>query len=114
MLVVPIAWVGKLRLVCDGVTFGPDVTPVPLKATDCGLPTALSVILIAAARGPIAVGLKIMLIVHFAPAAMPVLQVLVWLKSVALAPVTTMLLIIKGKTPAVSVRVCAALLVPTN
>src|SRR5439155_26307643 len=37
----------KIRLVGDRVAFGPETTPVPLKATDCGLPTALSAILSA-------------------------------------------------------------------
>ena len=39
-------------LVGDKVAFGPDVRPVPLKATVCGLPTALSIIVTAAIRGP--------------------------------------------------------------
>src|SRR5215471_17696465 len=98
----------------DRVTFGPDATPMPVNATDCGLSTALSVILIVAARGPTCVGLKATLIVHFAPAAMPFPQVLVWLKSVAFVPIAVMLLITKGRMSAVRVSVCGPLLVPTN
>ena len=37
----------------DRVAFGPETTPVPVKATDSGLPTPLSVMVIEAFRGPI-------------------------------------------------------------
>jgi hypothetical protein len=45
--------VAKLRLVVDSVTFDPETTPMPLKATDWGLFGALSVIVTLAVRGPI-------------------------------------------------------------
>ena len=43
--------------------------PEPLSRTVCGLPTALSAILIMPLRFPAAVGSKVTLIVQFAPAA---------------------------------------------
>ena len=43
--------------------------PVPVRLTVCGLPVALSVRATAAVRVPLAVGLKVALIVHLAPAA---------------------------------------------
>jgi len=47
----------------------PLAPPVPDNATFCGLPAALSVMLTAALRVPMAVGLKVTLIVQLAPAA---------------------------------------------
>jgi hypothetical protein len=44
-------------------------TPVPLRATDCGLPDALSVIVKLALRLPSAEGVKVTLMVQEAPAA---------------------------------------------
>ena len=64
-VVVPMATVPKLRLV--GESFA--VVPVPLSGTRCGLLAALSVMLRAAVRVPVAVGLKVTLILHLAPAA---------------------------------------------
>jgi hypothetical protein len=46
-----------------------EVTPVPLNATICGLPVALSVILNVAFRAPFACGVNNTLIVQLAPAA---------------------------------------------
>src|ERR1700680_3332312 len=37
-LIVPASWVAKVRLVVGKVAFGPVVTPVLLRLTDCGLP----------------------------------------------------------------------------
>lgn len=70
-LVTPIAIVPKLRLV--GESFA--VVPVPLSGTCCGLPIALSVMLRAALRAPLAVGLNVTLIVQLAPAASVLPQV---------------------------------------
>ena len=74
---VPRYCVAKVRLVGDSVTFDPATTPVPLKTMVCGLSAALSVMLTEAARGPIAVGVKVTVIVHFAPGATPEAHVLV-------------------------------------
>ncbi len=46
-----------------------DVTPVPLNATVCGLPVALSAMLSVAVRAPFADGANTTLIVQLAPAA---------------------------------------------
>jgi hypothetical protein len=43
--------------------------PVPVKLAACGLPAALSVIVIAPVRVPGAVGVNVTLIVQFDPAA---------------------------------------------
>jgi hypothetical protein len=70
-LVTPMATVPKFRLV--GESFA--VVPVPLSETFCGLPIALSVMLSAALRVPVAVGLKVTLKVQLAPAASELPQV---------------------------------------
>jgi hypothetical protein len=57
----------KLRLVGDSVTAG--AVPVPLKATLCGLPAALSVTFTVDVRLPVWVGVNTTLIVQLALAA---------------------------------------------
>ena len=73
--------------------------PVPERLTVCGLPTALSTTVSEAERLPLADGVKVMLIVHLAPAASEVLQVLVCAKSLILVPVKAMPVILKGTLP---------------
>src|SRR5580693_2250489 len=89
--------------------------PVPVSETFCGLPGALSVMLTLAARFPVAVGVNVTLIAHFAPTArLEVLagQLLVSPKSPPLAPVMAMLAMVNGAVPLfVSVTLCAALVV---
>jgi hypothetical protein len=70
-LVVPIVTEPKFRLVGESFT----VVPVPLRGTFCGLPAALSVTLRAAERVPLAVGLKVTLILQLVPAAKELPQV---------------------------------------
>jgi hypothetical protein len=70
-VVVPTVTEPKLKLV--GESFA--VVPVPLSETVCGLPDALSVTLKAALRVPLAVGLKVTLIVQLALAASELPQV---------------------------------------
>ena len=76
--------------------------PVPLRATDCGLPAALSLMDPLALRVPMAVGLKVTVIVQEAPAA-KVLglmgQLLVWAKSPGLVPLRLMLLMVRAAVP---------------
>ena len=79
---VPTAWLAKVRLV--GVTDTP--VPVPVRATVCGLPGALSAIESEALRAPVATGRKVTLIVQELPALRVVPHVVVRLKSAALAP----------------------------
>jgi len=72
-------------MVADGKEFT-DVAsakscPVPLSVTVWGLPAALSVIVSVPVRLPVAVGVKVTLIVQLEPAATEPAQVLVWEKS---------------------------------
>lgn len=68
-LVVLMTWFPKARLAGLSVTAGAGATPVPLNATLCGLPAALSLIETLALSLLLVLGLKVTLIVHFAPAA---------------------------------------------
>ena len=90
---------------------------MPLSATVCGLPVALSVMLTLALRLPLALGVKVTLMVQEAPAAsvLELLgQVLVCAKSPALVPLSPMLLMVRAALPLlVSVTVWAALVVLT-
>ena len=89
--------------------------PVPVTETLCGLPEVLSAIVMLATRLPVAVGVKVTLIVHFAPTARFELftgQVLLSAKSPLLAPPKAILEIVTGAVPVfVSVTLCAALVV---
>jgi hypothetical protein len=66
-LVVPTTWDAKETLVGVRVTAG--WVPVPLSATECGLPAALSVTVTEAVLLPVAEGVKVTEIVQDAPAA---------------------------------------------
>ncbi len=68
-LIVPTPWLAKVRLVADKLTIGAGAVPVPVKVTVCGLPVALSVMLTAALRVPVALGTKVTLMVQLAFAA---------------------------------------------
>jgi hypothetical protein len=70
-------------------------TPVPLKLTACGLPDALSVTLSVPVRAPVAVGVKVTLIVQLDPAVNADPQLLVWLK----LPLAAMLLMASDAVP---------------
>ena len=74
----------KVRLVAERLTVAP--VPVPLRATLCGLPVALSVKVTAADSAPINEGVKVTLTVQVPLAATELPQVLVWLKSPELVP----------------------------
>ena len=77
-LVVPDAWLPKLTLFEDRLTTGPAAAvPVPVKLTVCGLPAALSVMVIVPVRVPVAVGVNVTLIVQLAPTATKPPQVFV-------------------------------------
>jgi hypothetical protein len=65
----------KLKLVGEKLT--PGATPVPVSGMVCGLPAALSVTVIVPGWLPAAVGVKVTVIVHFAPAVTEEPQVLV-------------------------------------
>src|SRR2546428_13918613 len=89
--------------------------PVPARDTDCGLPTASSVMFTAAARAPGPAGVKLTLIVQVAPGATelaPVGQVLPAGKatSAARAQVTVVLVRLNDTASLlVSVTFCPAL-----
>ena len=97
VLAVPTDWLPKARL--EGETLTADAVPVPERGTVCGLPAALSATVRAAVRFPVAAGLKLTLIVQLAPAATLDPQLLVWAKSLALAPEIAMLLTLKAALP---------------
>src|SRR5438067_1446456 len=63
-LVVPVGWLPNERLVGERVTAG--AVPVPLSATVCGLPPALSLMETLALRLPVAPGVKVTLMVQVA------------------------------------------------
>ena len=67
-----------------------------------------------AARLPLAVGVKVTLIVQLPPAPTELPQVFVWAKSPAFVPVIAMLVRLKLPLPVLfRVTVCAPLVVPT-
>jgi len=84
--------------------------PPPLKATVCGEPPALSVIVKVPARVPAAVGVKVTEIMQPDPAPTLVPQLFVWAKS----PDATIDAMVRLAVPEfVIVIVCAALVVPS-
>src|SRR5450759_3971887 len=91
--------------------------PVPLRATAWGLPPALWAIEMLALRLPVAVGVKVALMLQLAPAARVLGlsgQLLLELKSPGLVPPRLMPVMVKGALP-VLVRVTDRdpLVVPT-
>lgn len=72
-LVVMMLCVPKLRLVGVTVT----IPPVPVRATDCGLPVALSVMTMVPVRAPATVGVNFTVIVQLPAAATEVPQLFV-------------------------------------
>lgn len=75
-LVVPTFWPANTKLEGERLTAGS--VPVPLRLAECGLPTALSVIVKVPLRGPAAEGVKFTFTLQLAPAAREVGQLLVW------------------------------------
>lgn len=75
-LFVPTAWLPNETLVGERPTTG--AMPVPVSGMFCGLPATLSVTVMLALRVPVAVGVKVALMVQDAPAATELPQVLVW------------------------------------
>ena len=55
--------------------------PFPVKLTICGLPAAVSVIVMDPGLVPVAVGVKVTLMAQFAVGATEGIQLLVWAKS---------------------------------
>src|SRR5215470_1569138 len=90
----------KLKLCADRVALGPEVRPIPIKGTDCGLPPVSSVMDIDALRGPRAPGANLISMVQFAPGARDDPQVvLLRTNSSALVPVIAMLAMLISDAP---------------
>ena len=81
------------------------VTVLPVSGTTWGLPGALSVIMMDARRTPGFVGLKVTVIVHWAPGTNVVTQVLVCAKLAASGPVIATVVMVCGLSPFVIVTV---------
>src|SRR5713101_6587422 len=92
-LVVPTFW--PLYVSEVGARLGSAV-PVPDRLAVCGLLVASSVTVNVPLRLPVAVGVKVTLIVEFAPAATDAPQLLVWAKSPLFAPAMAMLVIVSA------------------
>jgi hypothetical protein len=109
VLDVPAACDPKVRLV-ELRTAAGLATPVPLKATLCGLEGALSVTASEAEIAPEATGAKVSEMVQLAPALTLDPQVVVSPKYSALVPVIAMLLMLSAVLPVFeSLIACAAL-----
>lgn len=81
---VPTGCEPKLKLAGEKLATGAGVMPVPVSATTCGLPAALSMMLIDPVRAPATDGVKVTLIVQLAPGASVEPQMVVSLKSTLL------------------------------
>ena len=111
-LVVPTTWLPNDSEMAEKVAAG--ARPVPVRATTCGLPVALSVMLTDAVRAPAAVGVKMTLMVQLEPTATKVPQVLVWTKSPLLVPVRVRLVMPRATLPVfMRVTFCAGLVLFT-
>src|SRR6266852_1451084 len=80
VLLVPTSWLAKVRLAGERLTAGAEeAVPVPVRLTVCGLPLASSLMVMLPVRVPVAVGVKVTLMLQLAPAATALPQVLLWL-----------------------------------
>jgi hypothetical protein len=109
-LLVSTAWLANVSDVGDKLTAGAP-EPVPVRLTVCGLPAALSAMLMLPVKVPVVVGVNVTLIVQAAPAATDDPQVFVSPKFV-LAVIDVML---NATLPVlVNVTICAELVLPTT
>ena len=104
VLVVPTGWLPKARLAGESPSTGAVgveavSAPVPERLTVCAQPRALSMMLTEALRLPLAVGVKVTLMVQEAPAATDLPHVLPSAKLVRLKPVTKMTEILNVPLP---------------
>lgn len=109
-LVVPTVTVPKLRELAESVT---GAVPVPDRLTDCGLLIALSAKLSVPAAAPRAAGVNVTPTVQFAPAAMPVPQVLLEIANGPPAGTEMPVKVSVVLRRLVTVTVFAALVLPT-
>ena len=98
-LVVPGGKLPNVRLDGERAATGAAETPVPDRATDCGLPEALSATESVAERGPFATGVKVTPMEQLAPAARLVPQLFDWRKSPGFVPARAMLEITNDALP---------------
>lgn len=108
-----------MPIIAEMVGFGDEIencaSPTPERATPCGLPVALSLMLSVPLRLPLAVGVNTTLAVQLWPGPRVLkrggeAQVLVWVKS----PVTLIVVISSVDVPVlVMVTVCAGVVEPT-
>lgn len=99
LLGVPMVCVANVKELGLTDIAGVGVKPVPVMGTVCGLPAALSAMLMLAEREPLALGVKVANIVHDPPARTEEPQLLLCAKSAALVPVTPMLEIVSVTPP---------------
>jgi hypothetical protein len=110
-LVVPTVWAAYVALPGVNVT---GAMPVPDSGTVCGLFAALSLIVMLPVRAPSWVGVKVTLMMQFAPAA-SVLPQGFGLVAGAKSPLTTMLLMFSVELPVfATVTLLAVVVVPTT
>jgi len=108
-LLLPTRWLPKFKLGGARLTAGS--IPVPESVTVCGLPGASSVIVRTPLRAPVAVAVKVTLIVQLPPTVTLSPQLLVSAKS----PLAAMLERVSGALPVLlSVTGWDVLLVPTR
>ena len=113
-LVVPRAVEGKVSAAVLRVTESVAV-PVPLSATVCGEPGAVSATLRVALRAAAEAGLKATKTAQLAPAASEVPQVFNWRNDVGLVPAIDIELSVTAPEPLfVTVTSCAALVAPNT
>lgn len=111
-LALPTVWPAKVSDVALKVAVAR--LPVPLSATLCGEPDALSAMLNAAVRAPAVLGENATEMVQLPATATLAPQVFVWLKLLAFVPVSAIEAIANEAVPVlVRVTVCAVLEVPT-
>ena len=110
-LEVPTRRLLKIRLTGDNVIAG-ELMPIPVRDTPCGLPTALSVMVIAPVRVPAADGVNVTNMLQLAELARLLPQLLVCEKS----PLATIPTKFRGRAalPFVSVTIWALLDEPTG
>ena len=108
LLMVPSICEGNVKEAGERVAAGPEPDPVRPTVWMAGL--ALSVMVTVPVLDPLALGLKVTLTLHEAPASTLEPQLLVWEKS----PLIAMLVMVSVAVPVlVRVKLCELLLVPT-
>lgn len=114
MLPEAMVWVAGVADKLKSATGGGEVA-TPANALVCGEPASSSLTLSVAEALPAVVGLKVMEMLHEAPAARVAPQLLEVVKDAALLPVRVMLEIVSAALPVLlSVADCAVLLVPAT